>query len=89
MKVLRPEILKGIYQLREECYYQLRSRASLFVPLVSAAFNSTGGIRFLGPKIWEIIPYELKHFQNLQEFKTAIKKDEINIIPVQNLQKIS
>ena len=57
VKVLRPEILNEIFQLREEYYYQLRSRASLHVPLVSAVFNSAESIKFLGPKTWEIIPY--------------------------------
>ena len=63
-------IMKEVFQFSEECHYQLRPRASLNILLVSTVFNGTEeSIRFLGPKIWEIIPNELQLLQSLQEFK--------------------
>ena len=56
VKGLSPEIIKEIFQFREECYYQLRSRASLHTHV----FAGTERIRFFGPKIWKITPNELK-----------------------------
>ena len=70
---LSPEIMKKIFQFSEESYYQLRSRASLPIQLVSIVFNGTERLRFLDPKIWEIIPNEFKRLQSLHEFKVAIK----------------
>ena len=67
VKGLSPKIIKEIFQFREECYYQLRSRASLDIP------------RFFGPKIWKITPNELKQLQSLD---VETKKLETNIIPL-------
>ena len=41
---------------------------------VQSAFNGTGSISFLSPKIWDIVPSELKKLEAVNVFKGDIKK---------------
>ena len=41
---------------------------------VRSAFNGTESISFLGPKIWDIVPSELKQLETVNAFKRGIKK---------------
>ena len=41
---------------------------------VRSAFNGTESISFLGPKIWDIVPSELKQLETVNSFKRGIKK---------------
>ena len=73
-KGLCPEIVKGLFQCRNEIPYNLRQRSQFHIPLVRTVFNSTESIKFLGPKIWGLIPDEMKELENLWQFKKAIKQ---------------
>ena len=49
-----PEIMKGLFQFRNETPYSLRQRSQFHVPPVRTVFSGTESIKFLGPKIWEL-----------------------------------
>ena len=66
-------IVKGLFQFRNEIHYNLRQRSQFHIPPVRTVFSGTESIKFLGPKIWELIPDEMKRLEGLWEFKRAIK----------------
>ena len=72
-KGLCPEIVKGLFQFRYDIRYNLRQRSQFHIPPVRTVFSGTESIKYLGPKIWELIPDEMKELESLWEFKRAIK----------------
>ena len=73
-KGLCPEIAKGSFQLRNEIPYKLRQRSQFHILPVPTVFIGTESIKFLSPKIWELIPDEMKELESLWQFKRAIKE---------------
>ena len=67
------EIVKRLFQFRNEIPYNLRQRSQFHIPHVRTVFNGTGSIKFLGPKIWELTPNKMKEPESLWQFKRAIK----------------
>ena len=53
--------------------YQLRHTSHFSIPLVRSAYNETESLSFLVPKIWDIVPTELKKVRSLSAFKSGIK----------------
>ena len=53
--------------------YILRNRPDFITPHVHSVFHGTESISYLGPKIWNITPEELKHKKALNSFKESIK----------------
>ena len=51
-----PQIVNEIFRIRDETSYELRQRSSFHIPSVNTVFSGTESIKFLGPKIWELIP---------------------------------
>ena len=70
---LCPEIVKGLFQFRYDKPCNLRQRSQFHIPPVRTVFSGTESIKYLGPKIWELIPDEMKELESLWEFKRAIK----------------
>ena len=68
-KGLCPEIVKGLFQFRNEIPYNVRQRSQFHIPPVRTVFNGTGSIKFLGPKILELIPDGMKELESLWQFK--------------------
>ena len=63
-----PEIMK-IFRIREENGYNSRHQNTF-----NLVYNGTETVLFLGPKIWELIPTEIKELVSLNGFKKAIQK---------------
>ena len=74
LRVKTLKIVNEIFRIRNETSYELRQRLSFHTPSVNTVFSGTESIRFLGPKIWELVPNNIKYPQNLGDFKTTIKK---------------
>ena len=72
-KGLCPDIVKGLFQFRNEIPYNLRQRSQFHIPPVRTVFSGIESIKFLGRKVWELIPDEMKELENLWEFKRTIK----------------
>ena len=69
---LSPELFSNTFQLKEIGKYNLRNNDDFFVPKVKSVFNGTE--TFLGPKLWNSLPEEIKNKDSLQSFKSAIKQ---------------
>ena len=67
-KGLWPEVVKGLSQFRNGIRYNLRQRSQFHIPPLQTVFSGTESIKYLGPKIWELIPDEMKELESLLEF---------------------
>ena len=72
-KDLSPSIVKEIFQERR-IPYNLRNENSFVARHVNSVYHGTESLSFLGPKIWELVPPDLKTLESLEAFKTRIKK---------------
>ena len=54
--------------------YDIRNPSEFARRNVRSVFNGTESISFLGPKIWDIVPSELKQLETGNAFKREIKK---------------
>ena len=72
-KGLCPEIVKGLFQFRYDIPYNLRQRSQFHISPVRTVFSGTESIKYPVPKIWELIPDEMKELESPWEFKRAIK----------------
>ena len=70
---LSPDIVKEIFQKRI-VPYNLRSENSFMSRQVNSLYHGTESLSFLGPKIWEQVPQEIKESENIAIFKSKIKK---------------
>ena len=71
-----PQIVDEIFCIGDETSYELRQRLGFHMPSVNTVFSGTESIQILGPKIWELIPNDIKCLKNLRNFKKAIKKQK-------------
>ena len=70
---ISPPLLNEVFVPRQ-CNYDLRGNNFSERRRVKSVRYSTESISFLAPKIWQIIPNEIKDSDTLQIFKTNIKK---------------
>ena len=71
---LSPVLMNDIFKLRGEQTYNLRKLSQFYRPKVNTLYNGTESMSSLGPKIWDLVPNELKDIGNLAAFKKTIKK---------------
>ena len=69
-----PEIMKEVFRISEENGYDLRHQKTFKRPIVNSVYNGTETVSSWGPKMWELIPTEIKELISLNSFKKAIKK---------------
>ena len=70
---LSPEIMKQVFDFQEP-YYNLRSETSQFRrENIKTTHYGIQSAKFLGPKIWVMVPQNIKNCKYLQEFKRLIK----------------
>ena len=62
------------YFLPKPTSYNLRRDDVLSIPKVKTTNHGIKSISFLGPKIWNSLPNEIKSSRNANQFKTLIKK---------------
>ena len=52
----------------------LRNASDFQIPFVRTVYHETESISYLGPKIWDIVPAEMKNAISLNSFKAQSKK---------------
>ena len=68
-----PPIFSELFR-GQDIFYNLRSNSNFAVSNVKSAFQGSESIFYLGPKIWDIVPLEVKELTSLNAFKKGIKK---------------
>ena len=69
-----PEIMQEVFQVKEQGNYNLRNQTDFIIPEVKSVNHGLESVRFLGPKIWESLPNDLKNKESADSFKTTIKR---------------
>ena len=64
---MAPEILNETLQNRTSSY-NLRKNSSFYVRKVHSVYHGTESLSFLGPKIWELVPEDIKQQKSLNIF---------------------
>ena len=70
---LSPDILRETFVFKISLY-NLRRNNTFEKWQVHSVYHGTESLSFLGPKIWDLVPLELKQLENLEVFKLKIKK---------------
>ena len=65
--------MSNIFKLNVENFYNLRQFSEFSSPKVKRAYYRIEIISYLPPKIWDILPENLKNIDNLEHFKKKIK----------------
>ena len=67
-------LMRDIFNLRSEQTYNLRKSSQFFTPPVNSVYHGTKSVLFLGSKVLDLIPKELKSISNLAALNKTIKK---------------
>ena len=70
---MSPDILREIF-VPKISLYNLRRNNTFERCQVHSVYHSTESLSFVGPKIWDLVPVELKQLESLEVFKLKIKK---------------
>ena len=71
-----PDIMNEVFKLRNTPHYNIWHTWHFSIDPVHRVYNGTESACYLGPKIWEQIPAQIKNKDFLDGFKKEIKKME-------------
>ena len=71
---LSPLIVTELFEQRNEQLYDLKKNSQFTIPPIRTVYHGSESISFLGPQIWNILPYRLKNANSIEAFKMQIKK---------------
>ena len=69
---LSPEILRETF-VSKTSSYNLRRNDTFEIRQVHSVYHSTESLSFLGQKIWDLVPVEVKQSEGLDSFKLKIR----------------
>ena len=85
---INPSFIKGIFKLRmTNRPTREKYKLNLEIPKSTQVRFGTKSLRYIGPKVWNSLPYHIKSSENLTIFKTD-KKLEWNNLLMQDIQKV-
>ena len=73
-RILSPLIVNDIFTQKDNGRYNLRQISEFSRPRVKSVYHGKESVSFLGPKIWDMLPEDCKDIDNLNTFKTKVKK---------------
>ena len=73
-KGIAPALIKDLILPNRQHRYELRNNRDFAVPIVKSVHKGLESLSYLGPKIWELLPLEIKESETLLQFKAKIKK---------------
>ena len=81
---VQPDIMNRVFKLRNTPHYNLRYTSHFSTDQVHSAYNWTESASYVGPKIWEQIPAEIKNKDSLDGFNKQTKKMKPTQCPCRN-----
>ena len=69
----RQKFLLIFFARETESHYNLWRCNDFRIPSIRTVYHGSEGISFLGPKIWNILPREIKQQTSLNSFKKSVK----------------
>ena len=86
---LSPEIVTELFEFREPIPYELRRMSQFQLPFVHLVSSGTKSLKFFGPKIWALVPNEMKQSESLEKSRNAIKQwNPTSRLFLETMQKI-
>ena len=73
MNGLAPTITNSVFEIKDT-QYNLRTKINFKSRRINSVRCSSDSLTYLGPKIWNIVPEDIKKSESLNVFKTKIKK---------------
>ena len=73
-KGISPTKMQEIFRFRNSSRYNLRGQNTFKFPIINHVYNGTESISYLDPKVWELVPDNLKGINSLTSFKEQVKK---------------
>ena len=71
---MAPELTKELILLNRQRRCELRNNPDFAVPIVKSVHKGLESLSYLGPKIWELLPLEIKETDSFSQSKARIKK---------------
>ena len=84
---LNLEIFNELFQFREQIPYELRQRPQFQILWVHSVFSGTESLKFHCPKIWALVPNEMKQLESLGKFRNPIKQWKPTSCPCRRCEK--
>ena len=81
-------IMNELFEQRN-IIYNLRSQTDFTTGPISTVNNGLKSLRYLGPKIWNIIPPDIRNSENTEEFTRKVKCWTLNSFLVPAIQRCS
>ena len=75
------DIMKDVFLLSTSSNYDIRSRHTFTTSSVKTVYCRFESLSDLAPKVWELIPNNIKSLKNLPKFKKAIKTWKPDVCP--------
>ena len=72
---LSPEIVNELFEFREQTPYELRQKTQFQISQVHSVFSGTESLKSPRPKIWTLVPNEMKQLESHGKF-SSIKNNE-------------
>ena len=74
MNGLSSEIMKEVFPFNENTSYNTRNKRTFHSRSIKSDNFGSEKLSYLAPKIWELVPVEIKNVDSAVSFKRAIKK---------------
>ena len=71
---MAPELNKKLIPPNKQHTYELRNNAAFAVEVAKSVYKGLESLSYLGPKIWESLPFEIKETETLLKLKAKIKQ---------------
>ena len=68
------EVIKELILPNRKHSYKLGNNSNFAVPIVKSVHKCLESLSYLGPKIWQLLPLEIKGTDTFLQFKDKIKK---------------
>ena len=75
------DIMKDVFPLSTSSNYDIRCRHTFTTRSVKTVYCGFESLSDLAPKVWELIPNNIKSLENLPKFKKAIKNWKPDVCP--------
>ena len=70
---IAPSFMNEIF-VNRDTKYNLRGQTDYALPKINKVYSGTESLRYLGPKIWNLLSKELKQSETINVFKSKIKQ---------------
>ena len=75
---ISPQIMINVFQVKSPAPYYLRDKNNLYSRYPKTVTYGTESVSFMAPKIWSILPQELKNSQSVYSLKKFIRNWQPN-----------